>query len=87
MTIEINGSHYTSDQIIEAILAGQTVDDEATSIIRGLLVRIEALEKRLPITRHGFGVTTSRVSGMTTYRVQALDERARTVITTFEIPE
>ncbi len=88
MTIEIDGSHYTSEQIIEAILAGQTVDDEATSIAKALMVRLEALEKRLPITRYGYGVVkTPRSDGVTTYRVQTIDELGRTIITTFEIHE
>ena len=96
MTIQIGGHEFTSAEVIAAIQASdnQTVTaspyqslEEVGGVLQAVLHRLSALEDRLPITQNGFGVTTTTASGVSTHRVQMLDQSGRPVIVTFEVPE
>ena len=68
---------------LEAVAVGST---ENGNLLQAVLTRLAAVEASLPLTRSGFGVTTSVESGKTTYRVQMLDQNGQTQIVSFEIP-
>ena len=68
---------------LEAAAAGSTEDG---NLLQALLTRLAAVEAMLPLTRAGFGVVTTVSNGVTTYRVQTLDQNGNTQIITFEIP-
>ena len=68
---------------LEAAAAGSTEDG---NLLQALLTRLAAVEAMLPLTRAGFGVTTTVANGVTTYRVQTLDQNGNTQIITFDIP-
>lgn len=68
---------------LEAAAAGSTEDG---NLLQALLTRLAAVEAMLPLTRSGFGVVTTVSNGVTTYRVQTLDQNGNTQIITFEIP-
>jgi hypothetical protein len=59
---------------------------ESGNLLQALLTRLAAIESMLPLTRAGFGVTTTVSDGVTTYRVQTLDQNGNTQIITFELP-
>jgi hypothetical protein len=59
---------------------------ESGNLLQALLIRLAAIESMLPLTRSGFGVTTTVADGVTTYRVQTLDQNGNTQIITFELP-
>ena len=95
MAIQLGGKEFTQEQIIAAIAASNdpaptvksyTSIDEVSGILQSVLVRLDALEDRLPITRAGFGVTTTSDSNSTTNRVQMLDRDGRTIIVTYKTP-
>ena len=97
MTIQIGGQQFTEAEVIAAIAASNDADhshtvsaysslDEVSGVLQAVLHRLAALEDRLPISRSGFGVTTTRGDGKDTHRVQMLDNTGKTVIVTFEVP-
>lgn len=59
---------------------------ESGNLIQALLTRLAAVEATMPLTRAGFGVTTTVANGVSTYRVQTLDQNGNTQIITFELP-
>ncbi len=68
---------------LEAVAVGTTQDG---NLLQAVLVRLAAVEASLPLTRAGFGVTTTVKNGYTCYRVQMLDQNGNTQIVEFEIP-
>ena len=68
---------------LEATAVGSTDDG---NLLQAVLTRLAAVEAQLPLTRAGFGVTTTVAGGVTTYRVQTLDQNGNTQIITFELP-
>jgi hypothetical protein len=68
---------------LEALAVGSTQDG---NLLQAVLTRLAAVEAMLPLTRAGFGVTTTVANGVTTYRVQTLDQNGNTQIITFELP-
>ncbi len=90
MAINIGGHSFTEAQILEALTAQNTVASDPgtaeSNTLAGVVTRLLALEERLPITRAGFGVTTTPGETHTTYRVQVLDHHGDTQIITFELP-
>ena len=68
---------------LEAVAVGST---ENGNLLQAVLTRLAAVEASLPLTRAGFGVTTTVKDGYTCYRVQTLDQNGATQIITFEIP-
>jgi len=68
---------------LEALAVGSTSDG---NLLQAVLVRLAAVEASLPLTRAGFGVTTTVKNGYTCYRVQMLDQNGATQIVEFEIP-
>ncbi len=68
---------------LEAVAVGST---ENGNLLQAVLTRLAAVEASLPLTRAGFGVTTTVKSGYTCYRVQMLDQNGNTQIVEFEIP-
>ena len=68
---------------LEAANVGAT---ENGNLLQAILVRLAAVEGQLPITRAGYGVTTTVQDGYTRYRVQTMDEVGRRIFTTFEVP-
>ena len=68
---------------LEAVAVGSTEDG---NLLQAVLTRLAAVEASLPITRTGFGVTTTVENGVTTYRVQMLDQNGSTQIVTFDLP-
>jgi hypothetical protein len=68
---------------LEAVAVGST---ENGNLLQAVLTRLAAVEAMLPLTRAGFGVTTTVANGVTTYRVQTLDPNGNTQIITFDIP-
>lgn len=65
---------------LEASGVGST---ENGNLMQAILTRLAAVEAMLPLTRAGFGVTTTVADGVTTYRVQTLDQNGNTQIITF----
>ena len=89
MAINIGGHSFTEAEILEALTAQNTVAEpgsEESNTLAGIVTRVLALESRLPITRAGFGVTTTVGTSSTTYRVQVLDHHGETQFITFELP-
>ncbi len=96
MTIQLGGQEFTEDQIIAAIAASNdpapttfttySSIDEVSGVIQAVLHRLAALEDRLPVTRAGYGVTTTTANGVTKYRVQTQDHHGDTMFVTFEVP-
>ena len=78
----INSLNSRIDEL-EVIAAGSTEDG---NLLQAVLTRLAAVEASLPITRTGFGVTTTVENGVTTYRVQMLDQNGSTQIVTFDLP-
>ena len=78
----INSLNSRIDEL-EVIAAGST---EGGNLLQAVLTRLAAVEASLPITRTGFGVTTTVENGVTTYRVQMLDQNGSTQIVTFDLP-
>lgn len=68
---------------LEAVAVGST---ENGNLLQAVLTRLAAVEASLPLTRAGFGVTTTVKNGYTCYRVQMLDQNGNTQIVEFEIP-
>lgn len=68
---------------LEAVAVGST---ENGNLLQAVLTRLAAVEASLPLTRAGFGVTTTVNSQFTSYRVQMLDQNGNTQIVEFEIP-
>ena len=68
---------------LEALAVGST---EQGNLLQAVLTRLASVEAQLPLTRAGFGVTTTVSNGMTTYRVQVTDQDGQAQIITFEIP-
>ncbi len=68
---------------LEAVAVGTTQDG---NLLQAVLTRLAAVEASLPLTRAGFGVTTTVKNGYTCYRVQMLDQNGDTQIVEFEIP-
>ena len=68
---------------LEAIAVGST---EQGNLLQAVLLRLAAVESQLPLTRAGFGVTTTVEGNVTRYRVQVTDQNGQTQIITFEIP-
>ena len=68
---------------LEAASVGSTEDG---NLLQAILIRLAAVEGSLPITRAGFGVTTTVKDGMTCYRVQVTDHNGQPMIVTFELP-
>jgi hypothetical protein len=68
---------------LEASAVGSTEDG---NLLQALLTRLAAVEAMLPLTRAGFGVTTTVANSKATYRVQTLDQNGNTQIITFELP-
>lgn len=68
---------------LEAVAVGSTEDG---NLLQAVLTRLAAVEASLPLTRAGFGVTTTVKNGYTCYRVQMLDQNGTTQIVEFEIP-
>ena len=68
---------------LEAVAVGST---ETGNLLQAVLTRLAAVEASLPLTRAGFGVTTTIKNGYTCYRVQMMDQSGNTQIVTFELP-
>jgi hypothetical protein len=68
---------------LEAVAVGST---ENGNLLQAVLTRLAAVEASLPLTRAGFGVTTTVKNGYTCYRVQMMDQNGGTQIVEFEIP-
>ena len=68
---------------LEALAVGSTQDG---NLLQAVLTRLAAVEASLPLTRAGFGVTTTVENGYTCYRVQMLDQNGNTQIVKFELP-
>ena len=68
---------------LEAVAVGST---ENGNLLQAVLTRLAAVEASLPLTRAGFGVTTTVENGYTCYRVQMMDQNGNTQIVKFEIP-
>ena len=68
---------------LEAVAVGSSQDG---NLLQAVLTRLAAVEASLPLTRAGFGVTTTIENGYTCYRVQMLDQDGNTQIVKFEIP-
>ena len=68
---------------LEALAVGST---EQGNLLQAVLLRLAAVESQLPLTRAGFGVTTTVEGNVTRYRVQVTDQNGQTQIITFEIP-
>ena len=68
---------------LEAVAVGSSQDG---NLLQAVLTRLAAVEASLPLTRAGFGVTTTVENGYTCYRVQMLDQDGNTQIVKFEIP-
>ena len=68
---------------LEAVAVGST---ENGNLLQAVLTRLAAVEASLPLTRAGFGVTTTIKDGYTCYRVQVTDQNGGTQIITFELP-
>lgn len=68
---------------LEAVAVGST---ENGNHLQAVLTRLAAVETMLPLTRSGFGVTTTVADGVTTYRVQMLNQNGNTQIVTFGLP-
>ena len=68
---------------LEAVAVGSTEDG---NLLQAILTRLAAVEASLPLTRAGFGVTTTVENGYTCYRVQMLDQNGNTQIVKFELP-
>ena len=97
MTINIGGQQFTENEVIAAIAASNdaaptenpleavTIED-VRNILQALLTRVKALENTAPISRSGYGVTTTKTNNITTHRVQMLDHLGQTVFVTFEVP-
>jgi len=68
---------------LEASGVGST---ENGNLMQAILTRLAAVEAMLPLTRAGFGVITTVTNGITTYRVQTLDQNGNTQIITFALP-
>ena len=90
-----DAANQTSIEHLEATLAARDasitsltvrVAEQDGNLLQALLTRLAAVEAMLPLTRAGFGVTTTVANGVTTYRVQTLDQNGNTQIITFEIP-
>ena len=68
---------------LEAVAVGST---ENGNLLQAVLTRLAAVEASLPLTRAGFGVTTTVGTTSTSYRVQMLDQNGKTQVVSFEIP-
>ena len=68
---------------LEAVAVGSTDDG---NLLQAVLTRLAAVEAQLPMTRAGFGVTTTVENGYTCYRVQMLDQNGNTQIVEFKLP-
>ena len=68
---------------LEALAVGST---EQGNLLQAILTRLSAVEGQLPLTRAGFGVTTTVEGDKTTYRVQVTDQHGQAQIITFELP-
>ena len=68
---------------LEALAVGST---EQGNLLQAVLTRLASVEAQLPLTRAGFGVTTTVESDKTSYRVQVTDQNGQAQIITFEIP-
>ena len=68
---------------LEATAVGSTEDG---NLLQAVLTRLAAVEAQLPLTRAGFGVTTTVENGYTNYRVQMLDQNGTTQIVEYQIP-
>ena len=68
---------------LEAVAVGST---EQGNLLQAVLTRLSAIEGQLPLTRAGFGVTTTVSGDKTTYRVQVTNQHGGTEIITFELP-
>ena len=68
---------------LEAVAVGST---DQGNLLQAILIRLAAVEASLPLTRSGFGVTTTIKDGYTCYRVQMMDQNGQTQIVTFELP-
>ena len=68
---------------LEAAAVGSTQDG---NLLQAVLTRLAAVEAQLPMTRAGFGVTTTVENGYTCYRVQMLDQNGNTQIVEFKLP-
>lgn len=95
MAITLGGHTFSDDQVIAAIQASndpaptagvETIED-LKNVLQAALTRISALEDRLPFSRAGYGVVKTTTDGITSYRVQTLDQNGQTQIVTFEVPE
>ena len=68
---------------LEALAVGST---EQGNLLQSILVRLSAIEGQLPLTRSGFGVTTTVEGDKTIYRVQVTDQNGQAQVITFELP-
>ena len=68
---------------LEALAVGST---EQGNLLQAVLTRLASVEAQLPLTRAGFGVTTTVEGDKTSYRVQVTDQNGQAQIITFEIP-
>ena len=68
---------------LEALAVGST---EQGNLLQAVLTRLSAIEGQLPLTRAGFGVTTTVHGDKTHYRVQVTNQHGGTEIITFELP-
>ena len=66
-----------------AVAVGST---EQGNLLQAVLVRLSAIEGQLPLTRAGFGVTTTVEGDVTHYRVQVTNQHGGTEIIRFELP-
>jgi hypothetical protein len=71
---------------LEARLVELVSGTEDGNLLQAVLIRLAAVEAQLPLTRAGFGVTTTVENGYTCYRVQMLDQNGATQIVEFKLP-
>jgi hypothetical protein len=73
------------EEVVTAPLEATSIED-VKSILQALLLRVQSLENRSPVSRAGYGVTTTTSATHTKHIVQCLDELGRVNLVTFEIP-
>ena len=89
--INLPQGSYNAADLIAAIQQSNDAEvqqnqTENGNLMQAVLTRLAAVEAQLPMTRAGFGVTTTVENGYTCYRVQMLDQNGNTQIVEFKLP-
>ena len=82
----IEDREATVAQLTEQVATLEGAYDGDPHLLQAILTRLNALEQSLPLTRAGFGVTTTTQGNVTTYRVQVTDQNGQPMIVVFELP-